>query len=160
MTFLQKPICHLSWQPTLVKTSIHYITAWPAFANIGCVEGFQFARERLHKELPPTCRNATRFDSFIFHPAFRNLISDMWVGPGHLFSDHSQIYARFNIDSNTIGPIGPTPRLYVPADWSELEIDHHLFERYYIQAANAQCPSTHIWSRSSAEIKIAFGPRR
>ena len=73
---------------------IRTLTSWLAFAHVGCEEEFECALGRLGKTLPPTCRGATRFDSFIFHPSLVEIISDMWVGPEHLFADHSPIYVR------------------------------------------------------------------
>lgn len=61
---------------------IQNLTAWKAFQQLHCVEGFDLALQKFHKELPPTCRNSTRFDSFIVHPIIAEMIVDMWVGPG------------------------------------------------------------------------------
>lgn len=47
---------------------IRTLTSWTALAHIGCEEGFECAAKRLGKTLPPTCRNATIFYSFIIHP--------------------------------------------------------------------------------------------
>ena len=56
---------------------IQTLTAWKAFEHRDCVEGFDLASSTLGKELPPTCRNATRFDSFIFHPLLADRVQDM-----------------------------------------------------------------------------------
>ena len=55
----------------------------------------------------------------------------MWVGPDHLFSDHSPIYVRFQIQQQQ----NLAPKLFVPADWSELDIDLRLFEQKYKEIA-------------------------
>lgn len=57
--------------------NIFTLTAWKAFEHLGCEEGFQWAKQRLGKHLPPTCRNSTRYDSFIFHPTVIDMLSDV-----------------------------------------------------------------------------------
>lgn len=123
---------------------IQTLTAWQAFSNLQCVEGFDFALKKLGKDLPPTCRNSTRFDSFIFHPLIAALVTDMWVGPSHLFSDHSPIYARISCDKMHTLP----PTLFVPEDWSCFPIQADLFAQKYHDTAQEVFLTTHIESDS------------
>lgn len=129
---------------------IRTLTSWTAFAHLGCEEGFDCATKRLGKTLPPTCRNATKFDSFIIHPLLLNNIATMWVGPEHLFADHSPIYIRFSIDQMNALP----PTLFVPADWSILDIDKMVFAEQYERHASRKFLQVHIQSTSNAEEKM------
>ena len=130
--------------------NIHTLSAWKAFQHLGCEEGFQSARHRLGIELPPTCRNSTRFDSFIFHPTLTDLLVDMWVGPEHMFADHSPIYARFEV--RQVAKV--KRKLFVPADWSSLTIDHKCFDKQYKKAAQEAFLDSHIASASNPEQKM------
>ena len=129
---------------------VQTLTAWTAFEGLGCVEGFAFAQHRLGKTLPPTCRNATRFDSFIFHPFVADRIQDMWVGEEHTFADHSPIFARIRTNSQVSG----FTRLYVPADWTIFEIDSAIFESSYSRIAEDEFLVSHIRSTSSPQQKM------
>lgn len=102
---------------------IQNLTAWSAFEHLNCVEGFHCAEQTLGKVLPPTCRNATKFDSFIFHPVLASHIVDMWVGPDHIFADHSPIYAKFAIPQHSHDSL----HLYVPEDWLIFSLDPTIY---------------------------------
>lgn len=129
---------------------IQTLTAWQAFLHRECCEGFDFASSVLGKTLPPTCRNATRFDSFIFHPFVGSLISDMWVGPAHVFADHSPIYAKFTISQG----VSATPALFVPQDWSTFDLDRATLRQQYIHQSSKSFLSSHIHSPADAEHKL------
>lgn len=138
-----------------LSQDIHTLSAWKAFEHLGCKEGFEYARSRLGKELPPTCRNATRFDSFIFHPALLDTVCDMWVGPEHLFADHSPIYARFKVTGNA----KIKKKLFVPTDWSGLAFDKKLFASHYLRQAQELFLQSHIDSSSTPEQKMHMWSR-
>ena len=124
---------------------IQNLTAWSAFEAIHCAEGFAFAETRLGKLLPPTCRNATRFDSYIFHPFLAERILDMWVGPEHLFADHSPIYTKFQFEQTP----STAPSLFIPEDWSIFPLDTDVFRTQYISQAS-KTKLRHIISSTTA----------
>ena len=131
---------------------IQTLTAWKAFEHRDCVEGFDLASSILGKELPPTCRNATRFDSFIFHPLLAASVQDMWVGPSHIFADHSPIYAKFSLSANQL----PSPTLYMPQDWSIFDLDREIFQQQYQQQATRSFLPQHIQSTADSEHKLSM----
>ena len=71
--------------------------AFRAFRSIRCQEAFDLARHKFAKDLPPTCRSTTRNDSFVIHEALVPWVSNMWVGPEHVFPDHRPLYVQFQL---------------------------------------------------------------
>lgn len=65
--------CALSNMPFIVAADFNHpvreFPAYRAFQAVRCQEAFHFAQQRFNKDLPPTCRNATKNDSFIIHEA-------------------------------------------------------------------------------------------
>ena len=51
----------------------------------------------------------------------------MWVGPDHIFADHSPIYFKFAIPQHRQN----TVNLYVPEDWSVFPLDSTVFHQQY-----------------------------
>lgn len=78
------------------------------------------------------------------------MICDMWVGPAHLFADHSPIYAKFTV----LGGVTESPTLYVPHDWSIFALDPTIFSQQYVHQAQKAFLLTHIQSREDAEHKL------
>lgn len=131
---------------------IQTLTAWKAFAHRDCAEGFDLASSVLGKDLPPTCRNATRFDSFIFHPLLAAMVRDMWVGPSHIFADHLPTYAKFSVSSTQ----HMSPTLYVPQDWSIFDLDPEILQQQYRQQSQRFFLPQHIQSSANSEHKLCM----
>lgn len=131
---------------------IQTLTAWTAFASLGCIEGFELAELKSNKTLPPTCRSATKFDSFIIHPL---LVCDVWVGEEHLLADHSPIFARVQADLLSQLP----QQLYVPAGWTIFDIDASVFARQYNLVSARESLPSHISSQSSLQNKMQIWSR-
>ena len=134
---------------------IQNLTAWLAFEHLNCVEGFQFAENNLGKTLPPTCRNATKFDSFIFHPLLAKCVVDMWVGPEHIFADHSPIYVKFSISQNRHDAL----QLFMPEDWSVFPLDSTILHKQYCDHALRNQLHSHTTSTATPARKFELWSR-
>lgn len=101
--------------------------AYRAFQSARCQEAFHLAQTLWSKNLPPTCRNATKNDSFIIHPALIPWIRDIWVGPPNIFPDHRPLFMTLVFPGTQ--KIART--WYVPASWGDLPLDHATLENSY-----------------------------
>ena len=76
----------------------------------------------------------------------------MWVGPSHIFADHSPIYAKFSLSANQL----PSPTLYIPQDWSTFDLDREIFQQQYQQQATRSFLPQHIQSTADSEHKLSM----
>ena len=105
--------------------------AFRAFQSNRCQEAFHFASTKLSKDLPPTCRNATRNDSFIIHEALVPWIQDIWVGAPDVFPDHSPLFLEIKFPGRQ-----PVARnWFVPASWGDSNLDPDCLEQCYLQSS-------------------------
>ena len=73
------------------------LDVWAHFAQLGFVEAFQLAYARLGTVLPPTCKQATRFDTAILSPCLVPLLSGAQVlTEFHGFDSHSPLLLEFS----------------------------------------------------------------
>ena len=120
--------------------------AYRAFHSIRCQEAFELASHKFAKDLPPTCRNTTRNDSFIIHEALVPWVSDIWVGPEHVFPDHRPLYVTFTFP----GTQRMSHNWYMPCSWGDIPLDPQLLDRFY-----ATSPHRHTsYHTLSTEVEI------
>ena len=104
------------------------------FAQLGYQEAFHLHRHRTGVELPPTCKNSTRHDTALIHPALvphwhgAQVLSDV-----HLFDSHAPL--RFGLDTFQNRPCKHVWDL--PRPWSDLGPDPVLFEKAFATRAPA-----------------------
>ena len=105
--------------------------AYRAFQSIRCQEAFHLASMKLDKQLPPTCRNSTRNDSFIIHEALVPWIQDIWVGEANVFPDHSPLFIRFRVP----GTQRMLRNWFMPQSWGDIPLKPEVFARHYTRTS-------------------------
>ena len=74
------------------------LPAWSNFAMHGFVEAFQAVQSRLDRQLPPTCKGSTKFDTAILSPHLVSLLVDACVlDQDHIFDTHAPLLLDFGV---------------------------------------------------------------
>jgi len=103
------------------------LSSFSAFQEIGAFEAHSYCEHSLGYKLPPTCRGATFNDSFIFHPWFRERISDTQVHDELQMDSHSTLIVT--LDLNKVIP--PQLKWDIPITWADLDIDTEILATCY-----------------------------
>ena len=130
--------------------SVRDLPAYQAFQAIRCKEAFQFAQQHFDRELPPTYRNATRNDSFIFHESVIPWIRDLWVGPDATFPDHRPLFVQFNVP----GTQSVARNWFIPASWGDIPLDLQILDHAYTHSPQRYNHTSSVESHS--DIDDAF----
>ena len=118
--------------PTLVmgdfNTDVTALPIWHKFAQLGFAEAFQIAYARLGVELPPTCKNATRYDSALLsQPLVDMLLQAQVLSDSHIFDAHAPLLLDFKVPS--VMPV--LHRWALPKPWTDFAFRPLDFQQAY-----------------------------
>ena len=120
------------------------LPAGEKFRQQGCREAFEWHLSLEGTSLPPTCRNSTRHDTMLLHPA----LLPLWVRAEvhtslHWFDSHSPLAVQFRLPQHR--PTRVQWRL--PVSWAEFGVDGHYLDQQFASVASTvdeviQCAQT------------------
>ena len=126
--------------PTLVggdfNTMLSGLPAWRSFAAKGWCELGAFIKDTQGVELPPTCKSATRFDTFLVPPCLQQFVHQAQVLQDSPFDSHSPMLMTLRLPSHQDRPwIWRLPR-----SWVDLYPESAAFESAYRSRSQAIQP--------------------
>lgn len=147
-------ICSATDLPFLVAADFNNpvgdFPAYRAFQNIRCQEAFHLAQMTFNKQLPPTCRNSTRNDSFIIHEPLVPWIQDIWVGEANVFPDHSPLSIRFRVP----GTQNMLRNWFMPQSCGEIPLKGEILSKHYARVRTRSQPKLNLDTED--DINAAF----
>lgn len=147
-------VCATTNLPFLIAADfnnpVQEFPAFRAFEGIRCQEAFQLAQLKFNKQLPPTCRNSTRNDSFIIHESLLSWVTDIWVGEPDVFPDHRPLFLQFRFPEKQC----VLRNWFLPQSWGELKIDPAIFQQKYLLKKTAK--TTTRQARTHESVDFAF----
>ena len=116
------------------------LPVWQSFAQQGWVEVGQFVQHAFHQDLPPTCKGATRNDTFLLPP----VLQQFFVGAdvlteAMLFDAHAPMRIRLRLP----GEISPSMHWRLPRALADFQIQSHDLEQHY-QAYRFETALQHV----------------
>ena len=128
------------------------LPTWSNFEGLGYVEAFRAAKAKFGIELPPTCKQATRFDTALMAPVLTELLTSAQVMVDcHAFDAHSPLMLEFAIPPQL-------PKLHrwsLPKPWTDFAVPSGAFaEAYSAHSAQVEDVIAHVQTRE--ELTGAF----
>ena len=124
--------------PTLIlgdfNTDVTALPIWHQFAQLGFAEAFQVSFARLGVELPPTCKNATRYDSALLsQPLIDMLVQAQVLTDCHIFDAHAPLLLDFKVPS----ALPVLHRWDLPRPWTDFSYCPQNFSSAYQARSHA-----------------------
>ena len=118
--------------PTLVlgdmNVDVTSLPVWHRFVQLGFSEAFQVATARFGVELPPTCKNATRYDTALMQPPLVDMLVQAQVlTASHIFDSHAPLLLDFKVPAKM--PV--LHRWALPRPWTDFAFSRQTFAEAY-----------------------------
>ena len=105
------------------------LPAWQAFASRGWCELGTFVRDTQQVDLPPTCKEATRFDTFLLPPSLQQYVHEARVLRPSPFDSHNPMLLTLQVPGQTW-----TPWIWrLPCSWSPFDPPQPEVRKAYCQ---------------------------
>ena len=115
-----------------MNIDVTLLEPWDQFVQLGFVEAFQLVHPRFGKKLPPTCKQATRFDTVIMSPCMASLLCHAEVlVSSRDFDAHAPLVLEFAAPHC----VPALHRWALPKPWTDFAVSPVRFEEAYLELA-------------------------